>query len=48
MANKKLTKTELLCLEKYVENLDKEVGLKPETLKEIKYKITIHYRNAPD
>lgn len=39
-----LTKEELLHLELYIENLDKQVGLKPETVKEVKDKIDIEYK----
>lgn len=43
-----LTKKELLSLEKYVERLHKEFGLSQETLDEIKHKIVLRYKDAPD
>lgn len=45
---KQLTKTELLALEKYINELDKQVGLKFETLREIQYKIVLEFKNAPE
>jgi len=44
----KLTKKQLIALEKQIEILNNEVGLKEETMKEIKYKITIHFKDAPE
>jgi hypothetical protein len=42
-----LTKKQLIALNKQIEILNNEVGLKKETMQEIKCKITIHFKDAP-
>mgnify|MGYP003151620566 CR=1 FL=1 len=44
----KLTKNQLIALEKQVERLNNEVGLNEKTMQEIRYKITIHFKDAPE
>lgn len=47
MANK-LTKKQLIDLEAQIDILNNEVGLKEETIKEIKYKIAIYFKDSPE
>ena len=48
MEEDKLTKTELLELEAYIDTLHENYGLSQTTLTEVKYKITLLYKDAED